>query len=196
MRFLNLRMSPEIRSCSYDINGEIKLIRTFLLIAVIMVERVDFKDGTATLVASSHLKEMYEDGYVFEFLLNGHPKMKAERSSLETTRDEFSMLCGVFRRNELPMDDGKIEKVAELNDRLGGFRRIDNLFVSRVPTDPTGDRKGEYEWDFVRLGYAPDHELELRFRANGFQFASLVERKVEHGHQGLFLRRKLESNHD
>ena len=161
-----------------------------------MVERVDFKDGSSSLIQTCHLKEMYEDAYVFEFLLNGHPKMKPEKSSLETTRNEFSMLCGVFRRNELPLDEEKIEQVAELNDRLGGFRRIDNLFVSRAPTDPIGDTKCEYEWDFVRLGYAPDHERELRFRANGFQFASLVEGKIEHGHEGLFLRRKLEPTHD
>ena len=161
-----------------------------------MVEEVELKDGTSALVCASHLKEMFEDGYVFEYLLNGHPKMKRERSPLEMKNEEFSMLCGVFRRNELPLDKEKIELVAELNDRLGGFRRIDSLLVSGAPADPIGDSKGEYEWDFVRLGYAPDHERELRLRATGFQFASLVKRKVEPGHEGLFLRRKLEPTHD
>ena len=155
-----------------------------------MVERVDFKDGSAALVCSAHLKEMYEDGYVFEFLLNGHPEMKRERGCLDMTNEEFSTLCGVFHRNDLPLDKEKKERIAELNDRLGGFRRIDNLLVTTVPTDPIGDRKGLYQWEYVRLGCSPDYERELHLRANGFHFASLVERKAEHGQQGLLFRKK------
>ena len=153
-----------------------------------MVERVDFNDGNSMMVSTSHLERMYEDGFIFRYLLNGHPSMKEERSTLDITMDEFSMVSGVLRRMELPLGD-KRHMIAELNDRLGGFRAIDQLLMSSIPRTPAADDRASYDWEFVRFGYGLDYERELALRAKGYVFGSLVTDAESNRTLGQFLRR-------
>jgi len=54
------------------------------------------------LVSTSHLERMCEDGFVFRFILNGHPSMKEERSHLNDrlggfkTIDRLLTSCGAL----------------------------------------------------------------------------------------------------
>ena len=153
-----------------------------------MVERVDFSDGDAMMVLKPHIELMCEDGYVFKHILNGHPSMKKERSPLDVSRYEFSMLLGVIRRGDLPSGDRR-EVITHLNDKLGGFRSVDKLLVSPSPLTPDMDIYNQFDWEFIRFGYIPDYEREIDLRKEGYVFASLKDHDGPSKQGGLFLKK-------
>ena len=102
------------------------------------MEEVRLAGGETALVLKEHLDTLCADGYVFEYLVRGHPSMKRESAELPLSEVEFSVLCGIIRRGEIA-ESFSLEYVRELNDVTGGFRTIDRLLRKRMPLTPEQD---------------------------------------------------------
>ena len=137
-----------------------------------MLEEIRLAGGVTTVVLKEHADMLCSDGFVFEYLLRGHPDMKQHAGELPLSEIEFSVLCGIIRRGEIA-EGIPIEYVRELNDIVGGFRTIDRLLKERTPRIPEDDTDGRFLWDFLHFPSFHESTKRTDLEERGFQFASL-----------------------